>query len=91
MPALAIRMLHSALLGGLAAATTNAIWLLTTGHAASPMTTVIVGEVVWITASVAREHRARQETAALEAAYEMPALGENIDPPHRPPATPDQP
>lgn len=91
MPPLAILMLHSVLLGGLAAAATNAVWLLTTGHTASIMTTVVITEAVLITASAARELRARKETAALEAAYEMPTLGEDFEPPHRPPANPEKP
>ncbi|MFF4661978.1 hypothetical protein [Streptomyces sp. NPDC001282] len=91
MPPIAILMLHSALLGALAATAINAVWLVTTGHAASPITTLIVGEAVWITASVTRAIRARKQRQALEAAYQMPAFGEGFEPPHRPPVNPDKP
>lgn len=91
MPPIAILMLHSALLGGLAAAAINGIWIVATGHAASPMTTLIVGEAVWIAASTYRALRARQQRQALEVAYQMPAFGDGFEPPHRPPANPDKP
>ncbi|MFJ1695715.1 hypothetical protein ACIOHC_11275 [Streptomyces sp. NPDC088252] len=91
MPPLAINMLHSALLGGLAAAAINAIWIVATGHAASPATTLIVGEAVWIAASATRAIRARKQRQALEAAYQMPSFGEGFQPPHRPSANPEKP
>ncbi|MFB7845487.1 hypothetical protein ACFC34_00425 [Streptomyces sp. NPDC056053] len=90
MPPIAILMLHSALLGALAATAINAVWLVTTGHAASPITTLIVGEAVWIAASTYRALRARQQRKALEAAYQMPAFGDGFEPPHWPPADPDK-
>ncbi|MGW6600507.1 hypothetical protein [Streptomyces sp. NPDC055036] len=86
---LVIVLLHSALFGAVTAAAINGIWLVLTGHVASPMTTVVATQTVCIAAAVTRAVSERRQRMALEADYRMPAFGEDFKIPNRPPADED--
>ncbi|MCX5103438.1 hypothetical protein [Streptomyces sp. NBC_00439] len=86
MRPLAIVMLHSALLGGVTAAAINGIWLVLTGHVASPMTTLVAAEAVCIVGAVTHAASERRQRMALEETYQMPAFEGDFKPPNRPPA-----
>ncbi|HEY9372848.1 hypothetical protein [Streptomyces sp.] len=72
----------SGVAGGLVA---NGVWLAATGDVPSLMTTLLLSEAVTTAWSLWRAARFRRKWQTVLASYSLPALGEGIDIPGRPP------
>lgn len=72
--------------GVAAAAAVNAVWWLAVRDLPSLVTSLICSQVVtWAWGGV-QVYRLNRRWQAVLASYDLPALGEGIDTPHRPPA-----
>lgn len=72
--------------GAAAAAFVNGVWLVATGGTPSLLTTLLLGEAVTTVWSLVQAARFRRKWQKVLASYHLPALGEGIDIPNRPPA-----
>lgn len=71
--------------GAASALFVNAVWLTVTGGYPSPLTTLLLSEAVTAAWSIGQAARFRRKWQSVLASYDLPALGEGIDTPHRPP------
>ena len=71
--------------GAAAAAVVNAAYWLTTGNLPSLVTSLVASQVVTWAWGGAQAYRLNRKWQAVLASYNLPALGEGIDTPHRPP------
>lgn len=76
---------ESIAMGAAGALFVNGAWLLTTGGYPSLLTTLFLSEAVTTAWSLGQALRFRRRWLAVVASYQLPALGEGIDTPHRPP------
>lgn len=75
--------------GAAAAAVFNAVYWLAVRDLPSLVTTLIASQVVtWVWGGV-QAYRLNREWQRVMASYNLPALGEGIDTPHRPPVDED--
>lgn len=75
--------------GAAAAAVFNAAYWLVVRDVPSLLTSLIASQVVtWVWGGV-QAHRLNREWRQVMASYDLPALGEGIDTPHRPPVDED--
>lgn len=82
-----LRLLSEAFLSGIAgAAVVNAVWLAATGEPPSLLTALLGVEAVTTVWSLVQAFRFRRKWQQVLASYQLPALGEGIDIPGRPPA-----
>lgn len=77
--------LESFAAGAAGAALVNGAWLLATGDVPSLMTTLLLGQAITSLWSIVQAARFRRKWQAVVASYNLPALGEGIDIPGRPP------
>lgn len=78
-------------LGGIAAGAAAAgLWYLVTGSLPSTLTSLITADIAAGLYLVVQFARFRRRWQMVLASYELPALGEGIDTPHRPPADEQQ-
>ncbi|MFF4791919.1 hypothetical protein ACFY2M_19620 [Streptomyces sp. NPDC001276] len=76
---------ESFLAGAAGAVFVNGVWLLATGGYPSLLTTLLLSELVTTAWSIGQAARFRRKWQTVLASYELPALGEGIDIPNRPP------
>jgi hypothetical protein len=77
---------HSFLSGAVAAALVNAAWFAVTRDFPSVLISIVAADTVAAVWSIGQAARFRRKWQQVLASYELPALGEGIDTPHRPPA-----
>lgn len=80
---------HSFLAGAAAALIVNAVWFVATGHLPSLLTSLLVTEAVTAVWSIGQAARFYRKWMGVLASYDLPALGEGIDTPGRPPVDED--
>lgn len=73
------------LAGAASAAFVSGIWLAVTGDAPSLMAMLLLSQAVTSLWSIGQAARFRRKWQTVLNAYSLPALGEGIDTPHRPP------
>ncbi|MFB7736251.1 hypothetical protein ACFC08_18060 [Streptomyces sp. NPDC056112] len=71
--------------GATGALVVSGVWLLVTGGLPSLLTTLLAGQAVTTAWSIGQAARFRRKWQTVLASYELPALGEGIDIPNRPP------
>ena len=76
---------ESLLAGAAGAAFVNGVWVLATGGYPSLLTTLLLSALVTTAWSIGQAARFRRRWQAVLVSYNLPALGEGIDIPHRPP------
>jgi hypothetical protein len=77
--------LHSFLAGAVAGLVVNAVWFAVAGSLPSLLTTLIAAEAVATAWSIGQAARFYRKWMTVLASYDLPALGEGIDTPGRPP------
>jgi hypothetical protein len=85
-PPYLIVALHSCLAGAVAGLAVNAVWFAVTGELPSLLTSLLVTEAVTAVWSIGQAARFYRKWMTVLASYDLPALGEGIDTPGRPPA-----
>jgi hypothetical protein len=65
---------------------TNALWFAATGHTPSLLVGLLAADAVTAVYGAAQAIRFRRKWQQVLASYNLPALGEGIEIPHRPPA-----
>lgn len=84
-PPYLIVALHSCLAGAATALVVNAVWFAVTGDVPSLVTLLLVTEAVTAVWSIGQAARFYRKWMTVLASYDLPALGEGIDTPGRPP------
>jgi hypothetical protein len=84
-PPYLIVALHSCLAGAATALVVNGAWFVATGDVPSLVTSLIALEAVTTVWSIGQAARFYRKWMVVLASYDLPALGEGIDTPGRPP------